>query len=117
MANKFHSIEDYIASFNGATKERLIEMRRTIQQTIPKATEGLHYNIPAYNLDGVWVAYFSGFSKHVSLALGGPLTAIVEEFSEDLKPYKTSTSAIQFQNSQPFPSALVKKLLKFRIAR
>jgi uncharacterized protein YdhG (YjbR/CyaY superfamily) len=117
MGHKFTSVDEYIESFTGDVKDRLIEIRHIIQSVLPKADEGISYNIPAYKQDGQWVAYFSGYAKHVSLALGGPIGHIVEKFAKELAPYKTSTAAIQFQNHEPLPGGLIKKLIKFRLTQ
>lgn len=117
MAHKFTSVDEYIESFAGDTKDRLIEIRRVIQKVLPKAEETIHYNIPAYRPAEQWAAYFSGYAKHVSLALGGPIGHIVKEHAKELAPYKTSASAIQFQHTEPLPADLIKKLIKFRLAQ
>lgn len=114
MAQKFTSVDEYIASFTGETQSRLKEIRRTIQKSFPKAIETIHYNIPAYQQEDMWVAYFSGYAKHVSLALGGPIAGIVKRHANELKSYKTSASAIQFQHTEPLPAELIVKLIEFR---
>lgn len=39
----------------------------------------------------------------------------VAAFQEDLKAYKTSKGAIQFPLDKPLPTALIRKLVKFRL--
>ena len=117
MAQKFTSVDEYIATFTGETHSRLKEIRRTIQKAFPKATETIHYNIPAYREKDMWIAYFSGYAKHVSLALGGPIAHIVKQHASELKPYKTSASAIQFQHNEALPAELIVKLIQFRITQ
>lgn len=114
MATKFTSVDDYLASFDGVTRTRLDEFRTIVREVLPTATETLHYNIPAYNIDGKWPAYFSGYAKHISLALGGPIGHIVEKFADELAPYKSSFSAIQFPHDKPLPKELIQKLISYR---
>jgi uncharacterized protein YdhG (YjbR/CyaY superfamily) len=111
---RFKSIDDYMSSFSGPTAERLVEIRKIIEDTLPEAVGAISYNIPAYQKNGVWVAYFSGYKHHVSLLLGGRIDHIVDLFSDELKPYKTSAAAIQFQNDEPLPHDLIVKILKYR---
>ena len=117
MGHKFTSVDEYVDSFTGETKDRLVEMRRIIQKVLPKAEEKISYNIPAYKHEDQWMAYFSGYAKHVSLALGGRIDHIVKKFEKELAPYKTSASAIQFQHKEPLPADLIKKLIKFRLTQ
>ena len=56
---------------------------------------------------------FAAFSKHCSLFPGPPAIAA---FKEQLKGFPTSKGTIQFPMDKPFPPALLKKLVKVRIA-
>ena len=47
----FKSVDEYIESFDGPTKERLLEMRQIIRNQLPDAEERISYNIPAYFVD------------------------------------------------------------------
>jgi uncharacterized protein YdhG (YjbR/CyaY superfamily) len=51
-------------------------------------------------------------AKHCSLFPGG----IVPDLAADLKGYDTSKGTIRFQPDDPLPDALVKKLVRTRIA-
>jgi uncharacterized protein YdhG (YjbR/CyaY superfamily) len=116
MAEKFTSVDEYIGTFSGETRERLTAMRDLVRQVLPDAEEGISYNIPAYRLNSVWVVYFSGFAKHLSVALGGPLGEVAEVFAEELKPLKTSVAAIQFPHNKPLPTDLITRILEHRCA-
>lgn len=55
---KFKTVDEFIFSFEGPTRERLEELRALIQQTIPDATERISYNIPAKKICVHVGAYF-----------------------------------------------------------
>ena len=55
---------------------------------------------------------FAAFSNHCSLFPG----ALPEKFKDELNRYPTSKGTIQFPVDKPLPAALVRKLVKARIA-
>jgi uncharacterized protein YdhG (YjbR/CyaY superfamily) len=69
--------------------------------------------MPTFRYKGALVAY-AAFKNHCSLF---PMNAsLVEAFKDELKEYKTSKGTIQFTVDKPLPAALVKKLVKARVA-
>src|SRR6266478_4330407 len=69
--------------------------------------------IPAFKHKGVLV-WFAAFSNHCSLF---PTASVVEAFKNELKGFSTSKGTIQFPTDKPLPTALVKKLVKARVAQ
>ena len=57
---------------------------------------------------------FAAFPNHCSFFPGSG--SVVEAFKHDLKDYQTSKGAIRFPVDKPLPVALLKKLVKARIA-
>ena len=92
----------------------LSKMRVTIQSVVPReATETISYGIPAFRYKGVLV-WFAAFSNHCSLF---PTASVVEAFKNELKGFSTSKGTIQFPTDKPLPTALVKKMVKARVAQ
>ena len=93
----------------------LAAVRKAIRAAAPKAaTEEISYGMPAFVYKGGLVAY-AAFKAHCSLF---PMSgSLVEEFAEDLAGYKTSKGTIQFAVDKPLPAALVKKIVKARVAQ
>jgi uncharacterized protein YdhG (YjbR/CyaY superfamily) len=46
-----------------------------------------------------------------------PTAAIIEKFQSDLKAFPTSKGTIHFPTGNPLPTALIKKLVKTRVAQ
>jgi uncharacterized protein YdhG (YjbR/CyaY superfamily) len=46
-----------------------------------------------------------------------PTAAIVEAFKKDLKHYSTSKGTVHFPLDRPLPLALIKKMVKARLAQ
>ena len=86
-----------------------------IQSAVPlEATEAISYGIPAFKYNGMLVAY-AAFASHCSFfPASGEL---LKEFAEELRDYPCSKGTIRFALDKPLPSALVKKLVKARVAK
>ena len=78
-----------------------------------EATECISYGMPAFKHKGVLV-WFAAFSDHCSLF---PTASVIDAFKRELKGFSTSKGTIQFATDKPLPVALVKKLVKARIAQ
>jgi len=70
--------------------------------------------MPSFQYKGGLVGY-AAFKEHCSFF---PMSGrLVEEFADELKGYKTSKGTIQFPADKPLPAALVKKMVKARVAQ
>jgi uncharacterized protein YdhG (YjbR/CyaY superfamily) len=58
--------------------------------------------------------WFAAFPKHCSLF---PTAAVIEKFKNELKSFRTSKGTIRFPVDKPLSPALVKKLVKARLAQ
>jgi uncharacterized protein YdhG (YjbR/CyaY superfamily) len=112
MIPNLESVDDYIALQPAAARKALEQVRRAIRKAIPKADEMISYKIPAYKLDGHAVLFFAGWKQHFSLYPAS--RALVEEFQDDLAPYKVNKGTIRFPLSEPVPVKLIERIAKFR---
>ena len=108
------TIDDYLAGVSEDQRAALQRLRRTIRAAAPKAEECISYQLPAFRLDGRMLVGFGASAKHCSFY---PMSsATVEAHKEALAGYDTSKGTIRFQPNKPLPVALVRKLVKARIA-
>jgi uncharacterized protein YdhG (YjbR/CyaY superfamily) len=108
------SVDEYIAGVPEPARSTLKKMRAAIRLAAPpEATETISYRIPAFKHKGVLV-WFAAFSNRCSLF---PTAAVIEEFKSELKGFSTSKGTIHFPIDKPLPTALVKKLVKARVAQ
>jgi len=85
-----------------------------IRSVVPRAaTETISYGIPAFKHNKVLV-WFAAFSNHCSLY---PTASVIEAYKNDLKGFTTSKGTIHFPIDKPLPTALIKKLVKARVAK
>jgi uncharacterized protein YdhG (YjbR/CyaY superfamily) len=108
------NVDEYLAGVPEPARSTLKRMRAVIRSVVPpQATETISYGIPAFKYKGSLV-WFAGFSDHCSLF---PTASVIQTFKNELKGYKTSKGTIRFPVDEPLPDALLKKLVKARVAQ
>ncbi len=108
------SIDGYLAGVPEPARSTLNKIRAAIRSAAPpEATEVISYGMPAFKHIGVLV-WFAAFSNHCSLF---PTASVIETFKIELKGFATSKGTIQFLTDKPLPAALVKKMVKARVAQ
>ena len=108
------NIDAYLARVPEPAHSTLQKVRAAIRSALPPtATETISYKIPAFR-HGEIIIWFAAFANHCSLF---PTGRIIELFKEDLKPYTLSKGTIQFPTDKPLPTALIKKMVKARLAQ
>ncbi len=110
---KAQTIDEYLAALSPDQRAALERLRRAIRAAAPRAEECISYRIPAFRLDGRVLVWFGAAANHCAFYPG----AVVEAHKDELANYDTSKGTIRFQPDSPLPAALVRKLVKARIAR
>ena len=104
MAQKFQSIDDYIASFPEDVQALLEEVRKTIHGAVPGAGEIISYNIATITVEGRSVVNFAGWKKHIALY---PAPSGDADYERDIAPYRTETATLNFPLKNPIPFPLI----------
>src|SRR6266404_5929100 len=108
------SVDEYLAGVPEPARSTLAKIRAAIRSAVPpEATEGISYGIPTFRYKGPLV-WFAAFSNHCSLF---PTASVIEAFKSELKGFTTSKGTIHFPTDKPLSAALVKKLVKARVAQ
>jgi len=113
MAPKPKTIDEYLAALSDDKRAALEKLRKTIRDAAPKAEECISYQLAAFRQNGMLVA-FGASANHCAFYPMNSTT--VEAFQKQLKGFETSKGTIRFQADNPLPAALVRKLVKARIA-
>ena len=108
------NVDEYLAGVPEPARSTLSKVRAAIRSAVPpEATETISYRIPAFKHNGVLV-WYAAFSNHCSLF---PTASVIEAFKNELKGFTISKGTIQFPTDKPLPAALVKKMVKARVAQ
>lgn len=113
MKNKPRTIDEYLSGLDKKKRAALNKLRKTIKSAARGAEECISYRMPAFRYEGRVLVWFGAGTDHCAFYPGG----IVERYKDELKGYKTSKGTIQFQPDRPIPSALIRKIVKDRIAQ
>ena len=107
------TIDEYLAAVSPDQRAALEQLRRNIQAAAPRAEECISYRVPAFRLDGRMLVAFGAAARHCAFYPGAhPVASLRAE----LEGYDTSKGTIRFQASAPLPAALVRKLVRARVA-
>ena len=114
MAGNPKTIDEYLAAVSDDQRAVLEKLRKTIRAAAPQAEECISYRLAAFRLNGKPLVGFGASAKHCAFyPMNG---STVAAFKNELKNYDTSKGTIRFSVSKPLPAALVRKLVKARIA-
>jgi uncharacterized protein YdhG (YjbR/CyaY superfamily) len=107
------TIDEFLAALSNDKRAALERLRKTIRAAAPKAEECISYQIPGFRLGGRLLVSFGAAANHCAFYPGA---YPVKAHQNELKAYDTSKGTIRFQADRPLPAALVRKLVKTRIA-
>lgn len=107
------TVAAYLAAIPATSRPLFDKLHATVRSVMPSdAIEVISYGILAFRRKRVLV-WIAAFTNHCSLF---PSAAVIEVFKAELAGYTVSKGTIQFPLDKPLPAALIKKLVKARIA-
>ncbi len=108
--------DKYLAALSADKRYKrsaLEDLRKTIKAAAPEAEECISYQLPAFRLNGKLLVAYGAAAKHCAFYPG----AVLESLQDELKGYDTSKGTIRFAPNNPLPRALVRKVVKLRLAQ
>jgi uncharacterized protein YdhG (YjbR/CyaY superfamily) len=107
------TVADYLAAVPEPARGTLKKVRAAIRAAAPaEASEGISWGMPTFKYKGMLLG-MAAFSNHCSI-FPGP--SVIVALKHELKGLRTSKGTIQFPQDKPLSAALVKKIVKARIA-
>lgn len=108
------TVDEYLAKLPRDQQAALQNLRQTIKALSPEITELISYGIPSFKYKRRQFVAFAAYPSHINfLIMSYP---IMEAFKSDLKRFETDKATIRFTVDKPISTALLKKLVKARMA-
>lgn len=107
-------VDDYLAIVPDEARATLEKLRKTIRAAAPKATEAISYGVPTFKHQGRPLVGFGATKSHCAIYVMSP--NVIRAHAAELEEYDTGKGSIRFPASKPLPAALVRRLVKARIA-
>jgi len=108
------SVGAYLKSLPADQRAAVQRLRETIAAAAPEADEGVTYGMPGFLLDGHGFVAYAAFKDHYSLF---PMSSrAVDVHRDELGERVTGKGTIRFEYDTPLPKALVKKVVRTRLA-
>jgi uncharacterized protein YdhG (YjbR/CyaY superfamily) len=109
------NVSEYLAGLPEPSRSTLTKVRAVIRSVVPaETTEVISYGIPTFRYKRDLVA-IAAFRDHCSFFPLG--SSVLDAFNEELKEFRVSKGTLHFPLDRPLPTALVKKIVKARIAQ
>jgi uncharacterized protein YdhG (YjbR/CyaY superfamily) len=114
MKGPAKDFDDYLAAVPEPARTTLGKLRGMIRAAVPEATETVSYRLPTFKYRGRPLVALGASKDHCALYLMG---YVPRELEADLEKYETGKGTIRFPADKPLPAALVRKVVKARIAQ
>jgi uncharacterized protein YdhG (YjbR/CyaY superfamily) len=107
------AVDAWLAKLPKDQRAVLQRMREQVRAAAPMLVETIAYGVPIFYAGTTPLLGFNAFKHHVSVGVG---SATIDAVRADLEGYDTAKDTIRFTADRPLPAALVKKIVKARLA-
>jgi uncharacterized protein YdhG (YjbR/CyaY superfamily) len=112
--DKPETIDAYLAAVRPDRQQLLQDLRRAIRRAVPAAEECISYGMPAFRVEGGIVAGFAATKDGCSYYPFSGQT--LSELASEVAEYEGTKSSLHFSVERPLPAALLRKLVRARLA-
>lgn len=114
IKTKPRTIDEYLALTTPKQRGVLEKLRKAIHAAAPGAEEYIGYGLAGFKFNKRPLVYLGAWEGHCALYAASP--EVQKKFEKKLKGFECSKGTIRFTPEKPLPAALVKALVKARIA-
>lgn len=114
MTDGSTAVDDYVAGFPDAVRDRLIRVQEILLAAMPGGEQKVRYGIPAVMLDGRYGLHFAGWKKHLGLY---PVPVFNGTLEAEVQPYRSGKDSVTFLHSRPLPEDLIARVALMIVER
>jgi uncharacterized protein YdhG (YjbR/CyaY superfamily) len=114
MEGPAKDFDDYLAAVPEPARTTLEKLRTMIRAAAPEVTETISYRLPTFKYRGRPLVALGASKDHCAFYL---MSYVPPELEAELEKYDTGKGTIRFPADRPLPAALVRKVVKARIAQ
>ncbi len=106
-------VDRYLADVPQPQRDTLAQLRATLLDLLPRATEAMKYSMPAVLVDGKGVAGYAAFAGHCGYYPHSG--TVLQRAGEVVASYPTSKGGLRFAVDEPLPADVVRQLVRLRL--
>ncbi len=110
MAERFDTVDEYIASFAPETQAILEDVRSTISAAVPGSGETIRYQMPCATLGDRYLIHYAAWSKHIGLY---PVPVAGPDLESEISPLRSEKDAVRLMYDRPLPHDLLARIVQF----
>lgn len=108
------AVDAYLKKLPAAQRAALTNVRAQLRKALPDADEGMSYGLPAFKRGKSPIMGYGARPAYLSIY---PMSGdVVGKHEKDLAKFEVTKGSIKFDAAKGFPTPLLKKLLKTRLA-
>jgi uncharacterized protein YdhG (YjbR/CyaY superfamily) len=107
------AVDAWLARLPTDQRAALQRLREQIRAAAPDTVETIAWGVPIYYVGTTPLLGFNAFKDHVSLGVG---SETLDTMRADLEGHDTAKGTVRFSADRPLAAALVRKIVKARIA-
>jgi uncharacterized protein YdhG (YjbR/CyaY superfamily) len=107
------TVDEYLAAAPEPQRSTLTQLRDSLREILPGATETISYGMPAVKVEGKAVAGYAYFKNHCSYFPHSG--TVLPELADELEPYEWSKGTLRFPVDEPLRPDLISRLVAVRL--
>ncbi|MFZ0013964.1 MAG: DUF1801 domain-containing protein [Acidimicrobiia bacterium] len=106
------TVDEYLDGAPEPHGSTLRQIRSTLRDLMPEATETISYGMPAFKERGKAIAGYAYFKNHCSYFPHSG--SVLPVLADELDGYDWSDGTLRFATDQPLPPGLIERLVAVR---